>query len=67
MLASSFLAEGFGHGVHAFGRVLDAIDQIVCVFTLESLIEREGLQAGEADEIGMLDLLGSDAAWMSVT
>lgn len=61
MLASSFFAEVFGHGVHAFGRVLDAIDQIVRVFTLESLVERERLQAGEADEIGMLDLLGGDA------
>ncbi|MFT3792332.1 MAG: hypothetical protein QM741_14960 [Rudaea sp.] len=61
MLASSLVAEGLSHGVHALGRVLDAIDQVVRVFALEALVEREGLQAGEADEIGVLDLLGGDA------
>ncbi|MCY1359921.1 hypothetical protein D9M69_465230 [compost metagenome] len=61
MFATSLVMEGFGYSVHAFGCVLDAINQIVRILALETLVEREGLQAGEADKAGMLDLLGSDA------
>ncbi len=33
----------------------------MCILALEALVECEGLQAGEADEIGVLDLLSGDA------
>ena len=55
MLASTFFAEHVSYGVHAFVRVLDAIDQIVRVLAFEALIERERLEAGKADQVGMLD------------
>lgn len=40
--------------------MLNAIDQIVRILALKALIEREGLQAGEADQIGVFDLLDGD-------
>jgi hypothetical protein len=54
-------AEVLGHGIYSIRRVLDATDEVVCILTLETLIEREGLQAGKADEVRVLDLFGRDA------
>jgi hypothetical protein len=41
--------------------MLDAIDQVMGVLALEALVEREGLQAGEADDVRMLDAFGGHA------
>jgi hypothetical protein len=58
MLASERSAEGRYDGVRPVRRVLDAVDQVVGVLAFEALVEREGLQAREADDVGVLDALG---------
>src|SRR3569623_3518776 len=41
--------------------MFNAIDQVVRGLARDALVERERLQAGEADQVGMLDLLRGDA------
>ena len=55
MLAGALLVESRSHGVQTFRCMLNAIDQIVRVLAFEALIERERLEAGKADQVGMLD------------
>ncbi|UUZ62914.1 hypothetical protein LP417_24250 [Polaromonas sp. P1-6] len=61
MLAAKLLAEGFGDRIQSLGRMFDAIDEIVSILAFVALVERERFQAGEADQIGVFDLLGRDA------
>lgn len=60
MRAVSLAAKGGNHAVHAFGRVLNAVEQIVRALSFEALVDREGFQTGEADEIGVPDPLNRD-------
>jgi hypothetical protein len=48
------MAKGCDDGAEPVWGMLDAIDQVVGVLALEALVEREGLQAGEADESACL-------------
>lgn len=61
VLAVALLVESRSHGVQSFGCVFNAIDQIVCVLAFKALIEGERLQAGKADQVGMLDLFRCDS------
>lgn len=60
MLTCQCQAKSFGPGSKSFWRMLETIDQVVRILAFKTLVEREGLQAGEADEVGVLDFLGGD-------
>ena len=55
VLASQLFAECVGDHSQSLRRVLDAIDQVVRIFALETLIKSKRLQAGETDQIGVLN------------
>jgi hypothetical protein len=55
MRAGQRMAKGCDDGAEPVWGMLDAIDQVMGVLALEALVEREGLQAGEADDVRVLD------------
>jgi len=55
VLTCHFLAKGIGDGSGSLGCVFDAIDQVVRILALETVIERKRLQAREADQVGVLE------------
>ena len=58
MRAGQRMAEGCDDDAEPVGGMFDAIDQVMGVLALEALVEREGLQASEADDVRMLDAFG---------
>ena len=52
------MAKGCDDGAEPVWGMLDAIDQVMGVLALEALVEREGLQGSEADDVRMLDEFG---------
>ncbi len=63
MLTTLLCAKDFRDCIQSFGRMLDAIDQVVGILAFVALVEGKRLQAGKANQIGVLDLLGRDAVF----
>ena len=61
MSALQGLAEHVRGAVETLPRVLNAIDQVMRVFSLETLIERESLQASETHQIGVFHHFDGDS------
>lgn len=61
VLSVTLLSKYLRYRIGTFWRVFEAVDQIVSIFALEALVKRKRLQAGEADQVCMLDPLDCDA------
>jgi hypothetical protein len=61
MLAFAFLAKYLRNRLDTFGCMFQAINQVMGILALEALVERKHLQAGEANQVGMLDPFDGDA------
>ena len=67
------VVEGLGGNGNSAGTVLDAVEEVVGVLVLEPVVEGEGLEADETDDVGVADPLADDAAaveqfgWISTT
>ena len=58
MRAGQRMPKGSDDGAEPVWGMPDAVDQVMGVLALETLVEREGLQASEADDVRMLDECG---------
>ena len=58
MHAGQCMAKSRDNRAEPIRGMLDAIDEVMGVLSLEALVEREGLQAGETDDVRMLDAFG---------